>query len=321
MTDSHPPQNTGGEGSPRQRKRLLARRRRERVPLAGGVGRARRVARPHMVAVLPTLLSLGNAICGFGSVTFAIQAEQGAIGGDYLDEMFRAGLLVFAAMVFDLLDGQVARLTKRSSNFGKQLDSLCDVVSFGVAPAMIVLRFSYHYHPRFLWVVAVLYLVALVLRLARFNSEAPADTPTQYFSGLPSPAAAGMIASLVVAIPATTRLAEYGPGGLRKTVGEWLILAASISLPLIALMVAWLMVSRVRYPHPDRWLRKRRTFPDLVTLVFVLVIVSAGHELAVPLILMYFVLTPPLRAAHARLTRRSDRLPPTPPEASASSGP
>jgi CDP-diacylglycerol--serine O-phosphatidyltransferase len=255
-----------------------------------------------MFAVLPTLLTLCNAACGFGSITFSAKATvapaNAAIDVDYL---FFAGMLIFAAMVFDVLDGHVARLTNQASDFGRQLDSLCDVISFGLAPALIVLKFSYHYHPRLLWVIAVLYLISVVLRLARFNVESEADSEAEgedldkSFSGLPSPAAAGTVASIAIAMPGLREFAMYGRTEAAKNAGEVMIAATSVCLPLILLAVACLMVSRIRYPHFSQWFRGRRSFHNLVKLIFGFVVIIAVHEL-VPLVFLYFALASPVRA-------------------------
>ena len=151
-------------------------------------------------AVLPTSLTLGNAVCGLGSIAMAANLY----GQEGIDQrMFIAGLLIFLAMAFDLLDGHVARMMKQTSRFGEQLDSLCDAVSFGVAPAFLVLTFSSdRFHPRFLWIVAVMYVLCVLVRLARYNAAMDEeDKSKEFFRGLPSPAAAGMIASYALSIP------------------------------------------------------------------------------------------------------------------------
>ncbi len=264
---------------------------------------------PRMFAVIPTLLTLCNAACGFGSITFS--AKAGAEMYD-LNYLFLAGLLIFSAMIFDMLDGHVARLTKQMSNFGRQLDSLCDVISFGLAPALIVLKFSYHYHPRFLWVTAVLYLICVVLRLARFNLETEKTSLDYAFRGLPSPAAAGTVASIAIAGPRLSKLAEYGPTEAAQAAGEMLISATSLLLPIIMLAVACLMVSRIGYPHLNQWFRGRRNFHHLVQLIFAIVAVCAVHELAVPLVFLYFVMASPVRAMWTRVVvgRFGESVPP-----------
>src|SRR5579863_4728254 len=101
--------------------------------------------RQKMFAVLPTMLTLGNAVCGFGAITFAAKVglrERSGWGQSDIDCLWIAAVLVFLAMVFDMLDGRAARWAKQTSEFGAQLDSLCDAISFGVAPAVILIKFS-----------------------------------------------------------------------------------------------------------------------------------------------------------------------------------
>ena len=163
--------------------------------------------REKLFAVLPTLLTLGNAACGFGAITFTAKAAAAlgptsAVTETVLDPvskaaatsaLFAASCLIYLAMVFDAFDGSAARWTNQTSDFGAELDSLCDAISFGAAPAFLMLQFSRDYHPRLLWLIAALYVVCTVLRLARFNVETDEDDSHAFFSGLPSPAAAGKI--------------------------------------------------------------------------------------------------------------------------------
>jgi CDP-diacylglycerol--serine O-phosphatidyltransferase len=248
-----------------------------------------------MFAVLPTLLTLGNAVSGFGAITFAAKVGPETVEGNSV--IFIAGLLIFVGMVFDMLDGSAARWAKLSSDFGAQLDSLCDVVTFGVAPAFIMLKFSRDYHPRMLWVIAVLYMVCAVLRLARFNVETDEEDSHEAFSGLPSPAAAGTVASFAIAMPGLNKLVAPDMPVLTQQIGEFLIPASQKCLPFITLAVACLMVSRIRYPHLfNQLFRGRRNFQHLVQLIFALVAIFAVGELAVPLIFVWFALGSPLRA-------------------------
>ncbi len=262
--------------------------------------------RQRWFPVLPTMITLGNAVCGFGAITFAFnvgpEGSSTAVNGG----LFTAALLVYLGMVFDMLDGHMARLTKQISNFGAELDSMCDVITFGVAPPFLMLKFPHVsdlYHPRLLWVIAVLYTLCAVLRLARFNVETDEQNSHDSFSGLPSPAAAGTVASLAVILPGLQTLTKPHP-----VIGAWLMQAACVLLPLVTLAVACLMVSRIRYPHYfNQLFRGRRNFQHLVQLTFALVAVFAVHELAIPLILIYYVLASPLRAFGSRLVTR--RLP------------
>jgi CDP-diacylglycerol--serine O-phosphatidyltransferase len=150
------------------------------------------------IAILPTLLTLGNAVSGFAAIAFASRIERNATPEEISFYFRFAGALIVLAMLFDALDGYVARLSKSASDFGAQLDSLCDAISFGVAPAFLLLRLG-----QVDWaeselaryavaVVAGLYVVCTILRLARFNLETTTDPAShKRFKGLPSPAAAG----------------------------------------------------------------------------------------------------------------------------------
>ena len=150
------------------------------------------------IAILPTLLTLGNAVCGFASIHYASKIKLG-MGEEEVRQLFWiGGVLIFAAMVFDVLDGYVARLSKSASDFGGQLDSLCDAISFGLAPAFLLLRMCQEWiEPPFkhgVVVIAALYMVCALLRLARFNLEnSPDPNSHKRFKGLPSPAAAGCL--------------------------------------------------------------------------------------------------------------------------------
>src|SRR4029079_11602495 len=141
---------------------------------------------------LPNVFTTGTLFGGF----YAIVA---AINGD----LSRAAIAIFVAMVFDGLDGRVARWTNTQSDFGKEYDSLCDMVAFGVAPAIVAYQWGIEriadygkFWGRFGWLAAFFYAVAAALRLARFNAR-PASADKRYFEGLPSPSAAATVASFV----------------------------------------------------------------------------------------------------------------------------
>ena len=250
--------------------------------------------REKLFAVVPTLFTLGNAVCGFGAITFATKVFP---EGTEDNGLWTAAWLILFAMVFDMLDGHAARLTKQTSEFGAQLDSLCDVISFGVAPAFLMLKlaqFPQVYHPRMLWVVAVLFVVCTVLRLARFNVETGEGDSHESFTGLPSPAAAGAVASFAIAMPGLT---DPTMSETSQAVGGWLIFVITRGLPVFTLLLACLMVTRIRYPHVlSQLFRGRRNFQHLLQLIFAIVAIFAVHELAIPLILCYFVLASPIRA-------------------------
>ena len=220
-------------------------------------------------------------------------------------------MLIFLAMVFDMLDGRAARWAKQTSQFGAELDSLCDAISFGVAPAVILVKFSADAHPampmmaaRLLWAIAVLFVVCAILRLARFNVETDEEDTHEYFSGLPSPAAAGTVASFMIAYPEIQELAADADENARR-VGSGFTHVAALYLqpaleflvPIVALACACLMVSRVRYSHVfNQWFRGRRSYRHILQLVIGAVAIFLVRELAVPVIFCLFAFGAPLRA-------------------------
>ena len=270
-----------------------------------------------LIAVLPTLLTLGNAACGFGAITYAAK-----VGPEYLGQaansggltrmlgtspglfnsfenqhLFVAAVLIFVAMLFDALDGSAARWANQTSEFGAQLDSLCDAISFGIAPALQMVQFRTQYHPRLLWVIALLFAVCTILRLARFNVETDEEDTHEGFSGLPSPAAAGVVASFPIAMRGVYKLAETDQASLAKTIADWLIPAVVWTLPWITLAVAALMVSRIHYSHVfNQLFRGQRSRRHVLQLVFSMALVFLVQELAIPVLFCYFAFSSPIRA-------------------------
>jgi CDP-diacylglycerol--serine O-phosphatidyltransferase len=259
-------------------------------------------------AALPTLLTLGNAVCGFGAITFAAKWT----GYDTPTSILAAGALIYLAMVFDALDGAAARWTRQTSEFGAQLDSLCDAISFGAAPAFLMLALArpLGYHPRVLWVVAALYVTCTVLRLARFNVQidAAADpSRPKAFTGLPSPAAAAVLASFPVML--------YGPQVVTGDDGgsEWVVGLVAQAVPLVTVAVACLMVSRAKYPHLVRQLvRGRRSGRFTIKVVFAVAVVVAVPRVAAPLLACWYAFATPVMELWTRQTRRPD--PAAPPQ-------
>jgi CDP-diacylglycerol--serine O-phosphatidyltransferase len=265
-------------------------------------------------------LTLGNAACGFGAITYAARVGPDPAGDQFL---FISAVLIFLAMLFDMLDGSVARLARQTSDFGAQLDSLCDAVSFGVAPAFLMLRLLhsmeadpsgaslleerfqpfFEYPSRVLWVIACLFALCALLRLARFNVETDEEDSHTFFSGLPSPAAAATIASFPIALMGL-RSRAVAPDGAWRTLAEWLIPATYLLLPAITLSVAVLMVSRFRYAHFfNQLFRGHRSRLRLIQIILTFAIVFVLRE-AMPLIFCYFAFTPPAQSAWRELMRR-----------------
>lgn len=230
------------------------------------------------VSVVPTMLTLANLICGFAAIHYATLplAETAVFGWTTITV---GGTLIFLGMFFDAIDGSVARLTRSTSDLGAQLDSIADVVTFGVAPAFLMLGLVEHYYradtgvPTFVgpgvdsvygkavWSIAALYVCGAGLRLARFNAETEsADVEDhEYFRGLPTPGAAGAVASLIVLQQHLLHTSDRA--GDSVTFGK----IVALFIPLIALLCAIGMVSNLHYPHVvNRYLRRGRDFSSLV---------------------------------------------------------
>lgn len=169
--------------------------------------------------ILPNLFTLSSIFCGFYAIVACTTVSQ--LGADGLaetsgEDFYRAALLIVFAMFFDVIDGRVARLTKTQSAFGVQIDSLADVVSFGIAPAILVYRWSLHTLGTAGLVASFAYVACGAIRLARFNVMATSPSgapkkPGKYIVGLPIPGAAGALVSIIVANFAVTGSLQSAP--------------------------------------------------------------------------------------------------------------
>lgn len=262
----------------------------------------------NRIPVLPTLLTLGNGICGFAAIAYLSKINlDGTMPKHQVDWYFLvgAGLILFG-MVFDVLDGLAARLARCTSEFGGQLDSLCDAITFGAAPAFLLLRLGQEWRETpvvatLVAVVAAVYLACAVLRLARYNCESGTDaTPNKRFRGLPSPAAAGCVASLAVL---RSDLAASWLGLESVAVQQF----ACVWAPLGTLVAALLMVSRFSYPHLSKHvLRGKGRLSMIVQVVLALAVVALLPHLAFFAIFWGYALFSPLRSLVAR-NRREPR--------------
>jgi CDP-diacylglycerol--serine O-phosphatidyltransferase len=243
----------------------------------------RRHHRRHRIlqatAILPSLATVCNGLSGFAAIHFATKLGLGENKPDAIHNLMLASGLLFVAMVFDLLDGRLARMTRRTSDFGAQLDSLCDMISFGLAPAVLALHaviaifrdpaldYQNIVIERIVWCIMAVYVACAALRLARFNVEnEPDESAHMSFKGLPSPGAAAATASLVLFYAwLKSNFPAVSPW-------QWFALAAGISF--VTLSCGLLMVSRFRYPHMvNQFIRGKRPFAYLVKLVFLLIAV------------------------------------------------
>lgn len=250
-----------------------------------------RKQRLKYVTVLPSLITILNGICGFAAI---VLASQGAFA--------MAGYIILLAMIADTLDGRLARISQSTSSFGGQLDSLCDVISFGVAPAFLVLTVLDHkltelsefnfvirnFLQRSIWLTVAVYISCTAIRLARFNVENEDDeTAHMSFIGLPAPAAAGVLVSLIIFHQETLlQLLQTS-----KNIGMYVACEniIMVSLPFLALAVSVLMVSRIQYPHiVNQYIKGKKPFAHLIRAILALGLIIWSRQAALVLIFFGF---------------------------------
>jgi len=265
----------------------------------------RRVRKQRLkyITILPSLITILNGVCGFTAIIFAGKGARLGIG--QFSYFAMSGYMILLAMIADALDGRLARRVKSTSSFGGQLDSLCDIISFGVAPAFLMLKVVEYelesagfagesFLQRFIWLAAAVYISCAAIRLARFNVENEEDESAHMsFIGLPTPAAAGVIASLVILH--------------QETLSTLVIICA---LPLLALGVAILMVSRLRYPHIlNQYLRGKKPFAHLIrVLLFLAFVFWSGIHAALALIFCGFAASSFVKWLYYKVIRNKGNL-------------
>ncbi len=255
-------------------------------------------------SVFANLLTIGNGVCGFAALVKLSKIEV-ASDGTLLnpENLVFAGYLVLLGMLFDAFDGKVARMVKGSTELGAQLDSLCDLVTFGLVPALMIVQMNLDGSPRWLnmvWFFSLAYFLGALLRLARFNVEnAPEEEAHLCFKGLPSPAAAGCVASLVIfqgyvlkAEQAELKwLAEYVPvETMIAYVG-----AVNYLLPFLGVILGFTMVSsRLKFEHIGaRIFGRSHSWEFFVSLIFAALLLAIIPEVFLPLAFIgYLIWTP-----------------------------
>jgi CDP-diacylglycerol--serine O-phosphatidyltransferase len=263
-------------------------------PVSGAahVGQGVRMSRdPYEPKIywLPNLMTAGNLCCGFFAVLTIFKGIFEASAGDTYDFLTakayyeRAILLIFASCLFDLLDGRLARLGGRESEFGREFDSLADIISFGMAPAMLMAKAVLFPLDQLFeglgWVLAFIYVLCGALRLARFNCLAiraidreVKDETLNEFRGIPIPMAAGFIASLTFLI-----IDIYEND---RALGPWIYVLAGAMLA-----ISMLMISDVRYPSFKRVGWRTRGTLGAVVLATVILVLTVRYYQVMPVVL------------------------------------
>lgn len=280
--------------------------------------------RLRSLAFLPNLVTVGNLLCGFAAIHFAIRSVYESGGGSTsaapialppglialtLPSFLSVGAgLVFVGMAFDVLDGLLARVTRGTTDFGGQLDSLADIVTFGVAPASLMMALMFAHFSgdtipspvsdrllgRFAWVSAAVYVAFTALRLARFNVEhAETDKDYRSFQGLPSPGAASVIAALII----------FQDQHLGRPFRDLIVYA----MPIVALLTAGLMVSRLPYAKYHRaFLLGRKPFGQFIGLVLIIAVFWLYKSPTLLLLVFWYWASGPIRFLIGKLRTKPD---------------
>lgn len=218
--------------------------------------------REVQIYLLPNLMTAGNLFCGFLAVLQVFQGMLAPEGG--VEHYYYAIALILGACIFDALDGRLARIGGKESAFGREFDSLADIISFGIAPALLVYQIVLADFPdRIGYMIAFVYLLCGAMRLARFNCVAAEDDGVvrKDFSGFPIPAAAGVIASITLFL--------LWWQGEERIMGPW-----RYALPPLMLMLAYLMFSHIRYPSFKAINLRTRRSPAYVFIAIVALVAT-----------------------------------------------
>ncbi len=232
------------------------------------------------VYVLPNLITTFSLFSGFYSIVSSIN-----------DKFIHAAIAILIAAVFDTLDGRIARMTGTTSKFGEQYDSLCDLISFGVAPALLSYLWLLKPLGRYGWLAVFLYVASTALRLARFNSQIE-ETPKGVFIGLPCPAAAAMISTIVLFCNfVCTIRAEH----------------LDIVLLLIVYGLSYLMVSTHQYNNL-KTIAKPNTFQFMVGTVLFFIVIATEPQITLFVLFVTYILSAPLAGVYKFLRRKKGEI-------------
>jgi CDP-diacylglycerol--serine O-phosphatidyltransferase len=232
------------------------------------------------IYILPNLFTTGNLFCGFWAIISVFQ-----------EKFFYAAVAILLACVFDILDGKVARLSGATSKFGVQYDSLADLVSFGIAPALLAFSWALRPYGKFGWLAAFLFVVCGALRLARFNVQSSSGE-VKYFKGLPIPAAASMIALTILLY---LRLIETD-------------LVKDIVILVMIYVLAFLMVSNIRYfSFKELNLAKRKPFSIFIFVILSMIVIIMEPTIVLFVSVIFYVFSGPVNMVMAWRKKRALR--------------
>jgi CDP-diacylglycerol--serine O-phosphatidyltransferase len=249
---------------------------------------------------LPNLLTAGNLFCGFLALTKIVEADPAS--DNFIHAIHTALFLILLACIFDLFDGRVARMGGNESSFGREFDSIADIISFGAAPAFLVHRIVlagvFVEHPQIGWFIASVYLICGAFRLARFNCLAAMNSSasSKEFLGFPIPAAAGLVASL------TLFLLWIEEKGFSES-------KLRFALPVLLVFLSAMMVSEVKYPSfKSLDFRAKRSFSKMLVIVlcvgFLLILWENVLPVLAPLVFTAYLLYGFVRPHISRAWRR-----------------
>lgn len=218
-----------------------------------------------MIYLLPHIFTTLNIFCGFYAIVKIIDGD-----------LWKASWAILFAIIFDIFDGQIARVFKTSSNFGLEYDSLCDLVSFGIAPSLLIYQFSLKEFNKIGWLASFLYTTCVALRLARFNVKV--TLKHEYFEGLPSPAGAAILASFVLFLLKTEIISIYK---------NW-------SLLILTYLIAYLLISSIQYPSfKEIKIEKTQAFYFLILFILGLTVIASNPSLSLFVIISFYVFLSP----------------------------
>ena len=235
------------------------------------------------VYLLPSLFTMGNMFCGYACIVYAMRGE-----------LETAAPFIGFAIVLDMLDGRIARLTGTASDFGVQLDSMADVISFGVAPAILSFQWGLSPIGRIGWLAGFMFVTAAAMRLARFNLQSAGDGDKRYFVGMPSPAAAAVPAATVYAYP-------MGFQDYRE------------ALPVLAMVLvpAVLMVSTIRFrSFKTIDLQTRRPYTVLIFIAAGIVLIATHPKFVLVFLAYSYLASGFIGMAITRFRHRGEQAPP-----------